>query len=188
MKEIKCMVCGMSISEKNFYINSPAFLEKNSEDKIIYCPFCGVSSVYLNDNGQTYTVNSNLLDENALKIIDHAVKLEIFNGDFYKKASEMAKSNEVKEIFNALSKIEMFHAKIHFKIGGFKDFPKLTEINYDKYEYDTDQSLLQAAEVREKHAVNYYNKYRNEIKDKNVINIFNALSEVEKEHIKLTAK
>lgn len=186
MKEIKCMVCGMNINEKNFYINSSAFLEKNKEDKIIYCPFCGVGEIYLSNSGQTYTVDSKLLDENALKIIDHAVKLEIFNGDFYRKASEMAKSNEVKETFSALSKIEMFHAKIHFKIGGFSDFPKLAEINYDKY--DTDKALLEAAKVREKHAVGYYDKYKHEIKDKTLINIFDALSEVEKEHILLTTK
>ncbi|AOZ77309.1 metal-iron-binding protein [Clostridium pasteurianum] len=188
MEQIKCMVCGMNINEKNFYINNSAFLEKNTGDKIIYCPFCGVSEIYLSNDGQTYTVDSSLLDENTLKIIDHAVKLEIFNGDFYKKASEMARSNEVKEIFSALSKIEMFHAKIHFRIGGFNNFPKLTEIDYDKYKYDTDKALLEAAEIREKHAVSYYDKYKHEVKDKTVVNIFNALSEVEKEHILLTSK
>lgn len=186
MNKIKCMVCGIDINEKNFYINSSAFLEKNTEDKIIYCPFCGVSEIYLSNNGEIYNVDSKLLNENALRIIDHAVKLEIFNGDFYKKASEMADSAEVKEIFNALSKIEMLHAKIHFRIGGFSEFPKLTEINYDKY--NTDKALLEAAATREKHAVTYYDKYKGEIKDKTVTKIFEALCQVEKEHIILTSK
>lgn len=186
MNTIKCMVCGMDVNEKNYYINSAAFVEKNERDRIIYCPFCGVSEIYLSNSGEIYTVNSNLLDKNTLKIIDHAVKLEIFNGDFYSKAAEKAKSSEVKEIFSALSKIEMLHAKIHFRVGGFSKFPKLAEINYDKY--DTDKALLEAAASRERHAVTYYDRYKHEIKDKTIVNIFEALCDVEKEHIILTSK
>lgn len=186
MNSIKCMVCGMDINEKNFSINNSAFLEKNQKDKIIYCPFCGVSEIYLSNTGQVYTVDSSLLNKNTLKIIDHAVKLEIFNGDFYSKAAAKASSIEVKEIFSALSRIEMLHAKVHFKIGGFDEFPKLAEINYDKY--DTDKALLEAAAAREKHAVTYYDKYKHEVNDETVINIFEALCDVEKEHIILTSK
>lgn len=186
MNTLKCMICEMDVSEKNFYINSAAFLEKNEKDKIIYCPFCGVSSIYLSNSGEIYTIDSKLLDKNTLKIIDHAVKLEIFNGDFYNIAAEKARSSEVKEMFSALSKIEMLHAKIHFRIGGFSKFPKLSKINYDKY--DTDKALLAAAASREEHAVTYYNRYKHEVQDKTLVHIFEALCNVEKEHITLTSK
>ncbi len=178
---MKCKICGMEINEKNFNFNELAFNNKNSIDNIIYCPFCGVGKKYLSEDDEIITVGSNLLDENALKILDHAVKLELFNGDFYNTAAIMSKSDKVRKTFEALARIEIFHSKIHQRLGGFMKAPNLSKVNYDKY--NSDNALLELARQKEEHAVYYYEKYKNQVNDDNLFKIFEALADVEKEHI-----
>ena len=114
-----CMVCGMQINDNNYNLNSQAFLENNSPEVIKYCPFCGAKQTYLSDENKTYIVNHENLDENILKIIDHAMKLEIFNGDYYKNAALIAQNQEIKQMFSAISNIEYMHSRIHKNLGGF---------------------------------------------------------------------
>lgn len=178
---MKCKVCGMEINEKNYNFNEWAFTNKNSIDNIIYCPFCGAGKKYLVEGNEIIKVESNLLNENTLKILDHAVKLELFNGDFYSTAASMAKSNEIKKVFEALANIEKFHSKLHQKLGGFAKTPNLNKINYDKY--NSDSALLELAKQKEEHAVSYYERYKNEVNDDNLFETFEALADVEKEHI-----
>jgi rubrerythrin len=104
------------------------------------------------------------------------MKLEVFNGDFYKKAAIMAKDEALKNMFNALSKIELMHAMVHKKIGGFKELPVLKELDYSLLEFD--KLLIEAANKREKHAVAYYDKYSEKIEDDKVSLILKELSEV----------
>ena len=140
---MKCKICGMEINERNYDFNESAFTNKNSINNIMYCPFCGVSEKYLSENDEVITVESSLLSENALKILDHAVKLELFNGNFYNTAAKMSKSDEVKKVFEALSKIEIVHSKVHQKLGGFRKAPNLNKVNYDRC--DSDKALLELA-------------------------------------------
>ena len=178
---MKCKICGMEINERNYDFNESAFTNKNSINNIMYCPFCGVSEKYLSENDEVITVESSLLSENALKILDHAVKLELFNGNFYNTAAKMSKSDEVKKVFEALSKIEIVHSKVHQKLGGFTKAPSLNKVNYDRY--DSDKALLELAKQKEEHAVAFYEKYKNEVKDNKLFEIFEALADVEREHI-----
>lgn len=184
MTNLKCPVCGKYVNANNYNFNSEAFIDKNKEDSIVYCPFCGASSIFFSTSGEVYNINSQELDKNTLKIIDHAVKLEIFNGDFYLKASEMCKSDKLKEMFKSLSSIEYEHSRIHMRLGGFKETPVLINMNYSSY--NTDEKLLKAASMREEHAVNYYEKYSKKINNKVLSKIFKILRDVEKIHIQLT--
>lgn len=181
MDYLKCKICGMEINEKNYNFNEAAFTNKNSIDNIIYCPFCGVSKKYLGENDEVIQIDSNLLNEDTLKILDHAVKLELFNGDFYNIAARMSKSDGVRKTFEALARIEIIHSKVHQKLGGFTNAPNLSKISYDKY--NSDIALLGLAKQKEEHAVSYYEKYKNEVNNMNLIEIFEALADVEKEHI-----
>ena len=181
MDYLKCRICGMEINEQNYNFNELAFANKNSIDNIIYCPFCGVGKNYLSENGEVITVESNLLSEDALKILDHAVKLEFFNGDFYNTAAKMSNDSEVKKIFQALSKIEVFHSKLHQRLGGFIKNPDLVKVSYEKY--DSDSALLELAKKKEEHAVSYYEKYKHEVNNDALFEIFEALADVEREHI-----
>lgn len=187
MNKLICVVCGMEINDKNYDFNKEGFITSNHIDNIDTCPFCGANKEYLVQGGKAIEFgDSGKLDSTTLKIIDHAVKLEIFNGDFYKKASKIAKDEKVKKVFEALSRIEYMHARIHKKIGGFTEDPVLREMDYSKY--NSDEILLEMACKREKHAVEYYEKYSSVVEDKNIKNIFKALSMVEEEHIQLTDK
>lgn len=180
---IKCPICGMIINENNYNFNESAFLNKNEKENIIYCPFCGVSSEYLDDSKEYLNQSVLIQDENIKMILDHAMKLEVFNYEFYEKASELAKDSEIKKLFMALSKIELMHAKIHQKLGNFNELPKLTPLDYSKY--NDESTLLKMAVKREEHAVKYYERYAPIIKNEIVSEILNALKKVETEHILL---
>ncbi|MDP4178641.1 MAG: metal-iron-binding protein [Bacillota bacterium] len=186
MEKLRCMICGVEINEKNYNFNNKAFNSKNTDENIIYCPFCGAGKEYLSSNDEKYDLDNIKLSEKEIIILDHAAKLEVFNGDFYKKAVNLSKSDEIKKIFEALSKIEYMHAKIHSKLAGLNGLPLLAKIDYSKY--NEDDILLLEAKKREVHAVSYYSKYYNEIDNEIIKKIFIALSSVEKEHIQLIEK
>ncbi|MGV8979814.1 ferritin family protein [Clostridium sp.] len=192
---MKCLICGMDININNFNANNGGLLEENKRDDFKYCPFCGAGRKYLRPEGETfsesnifsgdemYKVRAGSLDENTLVILDHAMKLEIFNSEFYKAAVKLSKCLDVKETFGALSKIEYMHAIVHQKLGGFSQLPKLVHIDYSKY--INDKSLLQLAETREIHAATFYEKNVKKISNSIVKEVFFALSQVERDHIQI---
>jgi rubrerythrin len=185
MKELFCKVCGMIINEKNYDVNGKAIPKENSINEILYCPFCGARIEYLVENkDEIYNVDVSELDEKTITILDHAVKLEVFNGDFYKQAAIMVDNENIKKMFEGLSRIEYVHARIHQRLGGFKELPTLTKIDYKRY--DTDNKLLELAAKREEHAVQYYKKYSKEVSSNVIVEVFNALSIVETDHVHLS--
>lgn len=180
---MKCLICGMKITTSNFGMNNESLLEENEREHIKYCPFCGVLAKYLKSEGEKYRVNAEELDDNTLLILDHAMKLEIFNYEFYKAAVKIAHSDHVKEIFRALSNIERMHAIVHQNLGSFNELPKLVHIDYSKHK--NDKSLMELAENREIHAVEFYQKHLKEINNSIIKEVFVALSEVERTHIQI---
>jgi rubrerythrin len=185
MKDLRCSICGMIINEKNYNINSAAIINKNNKNSFRTCPFCGVGSDYLKLEGDQSFKYLGEIDSITLRVLDHAMKLEVFNSEFYKEASILAVEQSTKELFMALSKIEFMHARIHQTLGGFDKLPVLQKIDYSRF--SSDNELLEAAKKREEHAVSYYSKYINEVCDDKIKFIFLSLSEVEKEHIELAS-
>lgn len=184
MMELKCVICGMNINDKNCNINSNAFSNKNSKEQIVYCPFCGVGKAFLEEKAEKLK-NTMPLDAITLEVLDKAMKLETFNGDFYLEASKMAKNQAISNMFKDLSKIEYMHARVHKALGEFNTSPTLNKVNYAKY--DSDELLLQIAKKREEHAISFYKKYYNSIASKEIRSIFDAFITVEAEHIELTS-
>jgi rubrerythrin len=181
IKKIRCLVCGMIINDNNYDLNRLTLLEENTSDQIIRCPFCGVTHEYLGEGYVDYDIKN--LDEKTKKILDMGMKLEIFNSEFYLEASMQTKDESLKKLFKELSAIEMMHARIHKNFGGFNKLPQLKEIDYSRH--NTDELLLIEAHKREKHAIQFYERYYNEVPIK-YQNIFKALSFVEKEHYIIT--
>ncbi len=186
MEELKCLVCGMKINANNYKLNEYSFVEKNQIHKIINCPFCGVGESYLDYAREEYGLENNALDEGSLKILEKAMKLEVFNSVFYKEASKMAKAESLRWIFLDLSRIELMHARIHMRLADYKTLPELHKPDYAKH--DEDELLLQEAYKREKHAVRFYEKNMDQISDKTLKDIFIALSYVEKQHMIITSE
>lgn len=184
MKKTICAVCGMTINEKNYLLNHEAILNSNNVNLVQACPFCGVASRYFNfENVIGY--KNHKLNEEVLRILDHAMKLEVFNSEFYKQASDMAEDYKVREMFLALSKIELTHAKIHQRLAGYKSLPVLKKMDYSRY--SSDEALLKQAMIREEHAVGFYNKYLEQAPNEYMKFVFQALCSVEEEHIFLTS-
>lgn len=183
---IFCSICGMIITESNYKLNNAAFLKPNeSLDNILYCPFCGAAKVFMENKEINLEIDSNNLDDETKIVLDHAMKLEVFNGEFYRTAAKLAKDKDVSNLFKALSNIEYAHAAIHKKLGGFDKLPILNKIDYSKY--DTDKELLRQAEIREKHAIAYYENNMDKVCQK-IANIFKVLITVESDHMTLTSK
>lgn len=187
MKDLLCEICGMTINDRNYDYNKEAFLEENQVQYVRYCPFCGVKEIYLGENFKILEADKDKIDEVTLNILDHAVKLEIFNGDFYDEASKICSDKANSDIFKALSNIEYMHARIHRRLGGFKTLPKISRLDYSKFAQN-DEELFKQAESREIHAVNYYKKYYDLIQSEEIRKVFKALSLVEQDHIKLTGR
>ncbi|WP_138206087.1 ferritin-like domain-containing protein [Haloimpatiens lingqiaonensis] len=184
---LKCTVCGMIINEKNYNLNNRGIPEENSLENIKYCPFCGVPIEYIGSmEDAVIEVDGHNLNDDTKKILDHAMKLEIFNSEFYDAAALLVDNMEIKKMFLHLAKIEMVHARIHQKMGGFNQLPKLTKLDYKKYKGEGgDKDLLRLARKREIHAVEYYDKYSKSVEDENIVKIFKALSEVENDHVEM---
>jgi rubrerythrin len=182
--KLLCCICGMEINNKNMNVNSAAFMGANNEETIEFCPFCGATKQYLVEEWNSLEFyKKEELDSSTLRILDHAVKLELFNSDFYRKAAVLAEDIRIKDMFKDLARIEYIHAKIHLKLGGFTEVPKLADINYDRYDNDT--SLVEQAKLRERHAVDYYRKHMNSASSEYIRKILKVLEAVEKEHITL---
>ncbi len=183
MERIKCLICGMMVNEKNYNLNHTTFFDKNTQEEILRCPFCGVARDFLS-NGEDYLANrSYKLENKTTKILDMAMKLELFNAEFYAEASMLANKEALKQLFKELSSIEWMHARVHKNLGGFKELPNLRKMDYSRH--NTDELLLKEAHKREKHAIAFYNRYYEEVPN-NLQKIFVALSNVEKEHMIIT--
>lgn len=184
MSGLRCIICGMKIDERNYNFNYSGIINKNDRENIVTCPFCGVAADCLTLEEDTYFNTVKDIDSVTLKILDHAMKLEVFNGEFYREAASLASKESLKNMFEALSKIELMHARVHQKLGGFEKLPVLQKIDYSKL--NSDSILIESARKREEHAIAYYSKYINDLCDDRIKTVFNALSAVEKEHIDLT--
>ncbi len=177
---MKCAICGMKVNINNYSLNASTLIEKNTQSDIKNCPFCGVDHSFLIHTDEVYQIPSDDLTHQELKILDHAVKLEVFNGEFYEKACQLAKNTALSYLFKDLSRIEFMHAKIHKDLGGFGALPTLHKPDYSRL--DSDILLLDEAAKREKHAITFYRKKSKVITNPIIIKVFQALSDVEKQH------
>lgn len=180
MKQVKCLICGMNVNVKNYMLNEDTLLQKNDKEHFINCPFCGVGKIYLRNDKAEFKVEAKELDDITLKILDKAMKLEIFNGDFYEEASRLSKKENIKKLFKELSFVEYIHAKVHKELGNFKEMPKLHKPDYTKH--NTDDLLLEEARKREEHAIKFYKKNSQLVSSEVVKQVLVALADVEKQH------
>lgn len=180
MRGMKCLICGMTINEQNYNRNELSYTPINEKEDIKYCPFCGVSIDYISYKNDIYQIDVRSLDGQSVRILNNAMKLEIFNAEYYEEASKMAKDEVVKDFFRDLRNIEIMHAQIHRRLGGFSELPKLHKPDYSKH--TTDELLLAEAQKREDHAVAFYRKNSSKVNVSIVKEVFLALSGVEKQH------
>lgn len=162
----RCEICG------------DPYVGKSAPDN---CPFCGAYKKYMKEVGEArvnFDVNLNEKDKaNAEK----ALEVEISNAAFYFCAAKKTDDDGGKLLFKALGKVEAEHASIWRKIL------KLDSVSGGDDLCDTDNKKnLENAHARETKAIKFYTQAASESENKRVKEIFEALIEVETDHLILS--
>ena len=168
MKVYRCRVCG------EVYIG---------EEKPKSCPFCGAHEIYFVLAKEWKLLHSDSLSDVSKDNLKKALALEINNTNFYKSVSEKTKDVHVSSMFKGLSKVEREHASIickHLKIQ-----KPDSNVGLDKA-VDSDQENIKEANRRERYAVKFYGEAMKQAPEKEIKDFFNALMQIESDHIVLT--
>ncbi|MEM0136814.1 MAG: ferritin family protein [Thermoplasmata archaeon] len=126
------------------------------------------------------------------ELMDLAIKSEEDSYEFYKKASEISKFSNVKDLLIELSNEELKHKQILISLMEGKitieekyldlklsdHLPKKEKID----ENSTLQDVLQVAMTREKKEYEFYNSLKNKVKENEVKKILEFLSNQELTH------
>jgi len=162
----RCLICG------------DPYIGDNPPDN---CPFCGAHRKYIQDAGTAQVTFDVTLNENDQKNVQHALEVEISNSTFYFCAAEKTDDNEGKLLFKALGKVEAEHANIWKKILKLLSIPKGNETCHIK-----NKENLEESHARETRAIGFYKKAALESNNDRVKQIFEALIEVETDHLMLS--
>ena len=166
VKLYRCIICG------DAYIgaNPPA-----------NCPFCGAHIEYIveaKDAVVNFDVPLSVKDRaNA----EHALKVEISNSAFYVCAANQTNDPEGKILFKALGKIEAEHASIWRKILKLGSVPPGSETCH----MENVENLKESHE-RETRAIDFYRKSAAEADHSRIRQLFEALVEIETDHLHLS--
>jgi rubrerythrin len=167
MKVFRCRICG-----------DPYLGEETPTN----CPFCGAPAKYI--AMASYWEEPIVVDisEKSRENLLSALQLEVDNIRFYKCATEMTENREGKQMFRALAKIESEHASMISKLLHIEK-PTVT---LDKIAcYPTYQENLIDAQKREEKAIKEYSQYFKESKEPRIKEIFQALVQIESDHLRL---
>jgi rubrerythrin len=171
IKVFRCRICG------DPYIGSDAPKQ---------CPFCGASQKYFigadNWNPDEFNIS---LSEISRKNLEAALQLELDNAAFYecaKTVAEKAKDNYSIAKFKALMKVEREHA------SAISKFLKISRPELEKKTCNTNSKAnTKEGWEREDRAIKAYTKFRDEASETRLIEFFNALVEIETDHLDLHA-
>ncbi|HBG82126.1 TPA: ferritin [candidate division CPR2 bacterium] len=167
MKIFRCRICG------DTYLG---------HKKPTNCPFCGANLRYLVPGSQWEDENDVVLSTISQRNLEEALKIEVSNAEFYKCAAAQSKDVELAGMFKALSKIEAEHASIHaklLKMDSHGDVYRSDACNGD------DEKNLEESLLRETNAVDRYTLFASQSEEPRVKEVFEALAEIEKDHIAL---
>ncbi|MEW6087627.1 MAG: rubredoxin-like domain-containing protein [bacterium] len=162
----RCEICG------------DPYIGNNPPDN---CPFCGAHKKYIKEAKQA-AVNFNVeLNEKDMGNAGHALQVEISNSSFYFCAAKKTDDAEGRLLFKALGKVEAEHAAIWKKILKLQIVPKGNEVCHSK-----NADNLNDSHKRETMAIEFYKKAGSESKNQRIKQIFEALVEVETDHLHLS--
>jgi rubrerythrin len=145
------------------------------------CPFCGAHQKYIKLAKLANVTFDIELGESDRKNAEHALQLEVSNSAFYFCAAEKTDDAEGKLLFKALGKVEAEHASIWRKILKLESVPKGSEKCFTK-----NKENLEESHARETRAIEFYKKAAKESKHPRIKQIFEALVEIETDHLKLS--
>lgn len=173
MNLYRCQVCG-----------DPYLGEKKPSN----CPFCGASQRYLvlqkKYDDRIWEVKN--LSETSKDNLVAALDLEVNATRIYTCSSNCAKTNELKNLFKALAKIESEHVSLLSKALGTTK-PAIEPPEENICSNDDKENIVQFQKLEEK-AAKVYGKYLSEAVEPRVQEIFTALIQVESDHLDIANK
>lgn len=149
------------------------------------CPFCGAHEKYMIPSEDWRDNNRVELTEDSRKNLEASLELEIGNAEFYLCASRTSRSEEIRAMFKALSKVEAEHASAISKV--LRSEKPVTEFKKGLCSAD-DKATLEEADRRENRAARLYGEFLGQATEPRVREIFTALIEIESDHIDLLNK
>ncbi|MFH1305168.1 MAG: ferritin family protein [Candidatus Omnitrophota bacterium] len=168
MEVYRCNVCG------EVYIG---------EKRSVSCPFCGAHGKYFVPAKDWKLLRAASLSDASRENLKKALDLEINNTNFYKAVSEKSKDVHTSSMFKGLSKVEREHASAickHLEI----EKPD-SNAGSDKA-VDSDEENIKEANKRERNAVKFYGEALFQASEPEIKEFFNAVMQIESDHIKLT--
>ena len=145
------------------------------------CPFCGAHRKDIKETKEAevnFDVELNNVDKGNA---EHALEVEISNAAFYFCAKEKTDDEEGKLLFKALGKVEAEHASIWKKILKLDKIPEGNDSCHV-----SNKENLEESHTRETRAIEFYKKAAEEAENKRVKQIFEALVEIETDHLELS--
>jgi rubrerythrin len=145
------------------------------------CPFCGAHQRFIQEAKTAQASFDVNLGPKDLANAEHALQVEISNSAFYFCAADTTDDAEGKLLFKALGKVEAEHASIWKKILKLPAVPPCTESCHT-----ANVQNLEESHARETRAIDFYRRAGQEADDERIRQIFDALVEVETDHLYLS--
>ncbi|GAB4333180.1 MAG: hypothetical protein Kow0099_05040 [Candidatus Abyssubacteria bacterium] len=147
------------------------------------CPYCGAPSMYMILAENWTAPELPELTEVTRKHLEASLKLEVENVQFYRCAMRAAVEPMAQAMFQALSRIESEHAS---RVCKFLRRPKVAvEDNPSVCAATRTEEHYKEALEREQKAVRFYTSAAESATEPVVKEFFEALAEVERDHIGL---
>ena len=164
----RCKICG----EASLFNTRPS-----------HCPFCGAHEQWLVDAHDYVEPEIPELTEISRKNLEFTYNLEVRASQTYHCIRKKTKDAFILGMFKAISKVELEHAEL---VGKLIDKDPGCEIPFeDKLCNEDRKESLDKTKILEATAIRHYTKFLAEATEPRVKVIFQALIEVEKDHLKL---
>ena len=145
------------------------------------CPFCGAHLPYIREAKDTKVSFDVALTGKDRSNVEYALNVEVSNSAFYSCAADKTDNEEGKLLFKALAKVEAEHAAIWKKVLKLPAVPTGNENCFGE-----NVKNLQESHERETRAIAFYRKSARDADDGRIREIFEALVEVETDHLSLS--
>jgi len=145
------------------------------------CPFCGAHGEFIREAKDAVVTFEVSLSERDRSHAEHALQVEVSNAAFYRCAAEKTDDAEGRLLFKALGKIEGEHAAIWRKVLRLSGIPAGNETCHAE-----NLKNLNESHERETRAIDFYRKAARESDSERLREIFQALVDIETDHLHLS--
>ncbi len=168
-KAYRCEVCGET------YLG---------ESKPKNCPYCGAHEEYINELEEYDRLMPEEVSKESRENVLAAIELEIDNAKFYACAAKKTENEKEAAIFKRLGKIEAEHAEA---LAEVIDVPEEEIPTYEECSNKAQQNYKEAHR-REDRAITKYTQFAQEAETQELEELFNAIVEIEKDHLELSER